>query len=190
MKSLSDAIELRNHLIANLEEADYACGTPRASLLNFEVAGGGFAGVETIAAMNDFLREAVPFFPHIRNNMLRLILVNSGKAILPEFREKLGTYAQRKLTEQKLKLHSNCQVTAVTDHTPPPVSELIKLGPIPDSGESPEQCAKLTSQAAPSRPILHGTRQSILARHTSRRFLFGTHPIVYTVILPADPVLF
>ena len=115
MKSLSDAIELRNHLIANLEEADYACGTPRARLLNFEVAGGGFAGVETIAAMNDFLREAVPFFPHIRNNMLRLILVNSGKAILPEFSEKLETYAQRKLTEQKLEIHSNCQVTAVTD---------------------------------------------------------------------------
>ena len=71
--------------------------------------------IETIAAMNDFLREAVPFFPHIRNNMLRLILVNSGKEILPEFREKLGTYAQRKLTEQKLEIHSNCQVTAVTD---------------------------------------------------------------------------
>lgn len=117
MNSLSDAIELRNHLIANLEEADYACGTPRAPLLNFEVAGGGFAGVETIAAMNDFLREAVPFFPHNRNNMLRLILVNSGKAILPEFREKLGTYAQRKLTEQKLEIHSNCQVTAVTTNT-------------------------------------------------------------------------
>ena len=117
MKSLSDAIFLRNRLIANLEEADFECAAPlRAPLLNFVVAGGGFAGVETIAAMNDFLREAVRFFPHVREDMLRLILVNSGKVILSELGEKLGTYAQRKLTEQKVEIHSNCKVTAVTDH--------------------------------------------------------------------------
>jgi NADH dehydrogenase len=116
MKSLSDAIALRNHLIANLEEADFECGASlRAPLLNFVVAGGGFAGVETIAAMNDFLREAVRFFPHIREDMLRIILVSAGKVILPELGEELGTYAQRKLGEQKVEIHANCKVTAVTD---------------------------------------------------------------------------
>jgi NADH dehydrogenase len=116
MKSLDDAIVLRNRLIANLEEADFECAAPlRAPLLNFVVAGGGFAGVETIAAMNDFLREAVRFFPHLREDMLRIILVNSGKIILPELGEKLGTYAQRKLMEQHVEIHSNCKVTAVTD---------------------------------------------------------------------------
>jgi len=117
MKSLSDAIALRNHLIANLEEADFACGgATHAPLLNFVVAGGGFAGVETIAAMNDFLREAVRFFPHLREEMLRVILVSAGNVILPELGEKLGTYAQRKLLEQQVEIHSNCKVTAVTDH--------------------------------------------------------------------------
>ena len=116
MKSLNDAIVLRNHLIANLEEADFECGSSlRAPLLNFVVAGGGFAGVETIAAMNDFLREAVRFFPHLRSDMLRVILVSSGTVILPELGEKLGTYAQRKLTEQQVEIHSNCKVVAVTD---------------------------------------------------------------------------
>ncbi len=116
MKSLSDAIVLRNHLIANLEEADFECGgTLRASLLNFVVAGGGFAGVEAIAAMNDFLREAVRFFPHLRADMLRIILVSSGEVILPELGTKLGTYAQRKLIEQKVEIHANCKVTVVTD---------------------------------------------------------------------------
>ena len=116
MKSLDDAIFLRNRLIANLEEADFECGpSSRTPLLNFVVAGGGFAGVETIAAMNDFLREAVRFFPHLREDMLRIILVNAGKVILPELGEKLGTYAQRKLMEQKVEIHSNCKVTAVTD---------------------------------------------------------------------------
>jgi NADH dehydrogenase len=116
MKSLDDAIVLRNRLIANLEEADFECAASlRAPLLNFVVAGGGFAGVETIAAMNDFLREAVRFFPHIQEDMLRIILVSSGKVILPELGEKLGTYAQRKLIEQQIEVHSNCKVTAVTD---------------------------------------------------------------------------
>jgi NADH:quinone reductase (non-electrogenic) len=116
MKSLDDAIFLRNRLVANLEEADFECAAPlRAPLLNFVVAGGGFAGVETIAAMNDFLREAVRFFPHLREEMLRIILVNAGKIILPELGEELGTYAQRKLIEHKVEIHSSCKVTAVTD---------------------------------------------------------------------------
>jgi len=116
MKSLDDAIFLRNRLIANLEEADFECAAPlRAPLLNFVVAGGGFAGVETIAAMNDFLREAVRFFPHLREDMLRIILVHAGQIILPELGEKLGTYAQRKLMEQKVEIRSNCKVIGVTD---------------------------------------------------------------------------
>ena len=117
MKSLSDAIVLRNHLIANLEEADFKCGpSHHAPLLNFVVAGGGFAGVETIAAMNDFLGEAVRFFPHLQEDMLRIILVSSGRVILPELGEKLGTYAQGKLADQQVEIHANCKVTAMTDH--------------------------------------------------------------------------
>jgi len=116
MKSLDDAIVLRNRLIANLEEADFECCAPlRAPLLNFVVAGGGFAGVETIAGMNDFLREAVRFYPHLREDMLRVILVHPGKVILPELGEKLGAYAHRKLVERNVEIHSNCKVTAVTD---------------------------------------------------------------------------
>jgi len=116
MKSLDDAILLRNRLIANLEEADFeCCASLRAPLLNFVVAGGGFAGVETIAGINDFLREAVRFYPHLREDMLRVILVHPGKLILPELGEKLGAYAQRKLVERNVEVHSNCKVTAVTD---------------------------------------------------------------------------
>lgn len=116
MKSLDDAIFLRNRLIANLEEADFECSpSTRAPLLNFVVAGGGFAGVETIAGINDFLRDAVRFYPHLREDMLRVILVHPGKTILPELGPKLGAYAQRKLVERHVEIHSNCKVTAVTD---------------------------------------------------------------------------
>jgi NADH:ubiquinone reductase (H+-translocating) len=59
MKSLADAMRLRNHLIAHLEEADSECCEAREPLLTFVVAGGGFAGVETVAGINDFVRRAI-----------------------------------------------------------------------------------------------------------------------------------
>src|ERR1017187_9800975 len=58
MKSLGDAIEVRNHLIEALEAADFECAAGhRDELLTVVVAGGGFSGAETIAGVNDFLRD-------------------------------------------------------------------------------------------------------------------------------------
>jgi NADH dehydrogenase len=101
MKSLGDAIHLRNRLIANLEEADLeCCAHVRESLLTVVVAGGGFAGVETLAGVNDFLREALPAYSNLEESQLRLILVHSGEEILPELGPPLGSYARRKLAER------------------------------------------------------------------------------------------
>jgi NADH dehydrogenase len=117
MKSLGDAIHLRNHLIGNLEEADTECAAPfRKRLLTFLVAGGGFAGVETMAGINDFVREALVFYPHLKAEELRMVLVNSGPVILPELSPELGEYAQRKLAVRGVEIHLNAKVTAVDDH--------------------------------------------------------------------------
>src|SRR5207247_1289971 len=72
MKSLGDAVYLRNRLISHLEQADFECAAPeRERLLTVVVAGGGFAGVETIAAINEFLREALVCYPNLREKDLR-----------------------------------------------------------------------------------------------------------------------
>jgi len=63
MKSLGDAMQVRNHLIAHLEEADSDCCGEMEFLLTFVVAGGGFAGVETVASINDFVRRALRSYP-------------------------------------------------------------------------------------------------------------------------------
>src|SRR5262249_6289739 len=64
MKSLGDAMALRNRLIEHLEEADTECAVKeRESLLTFVVAGGGFAGVEIVGSINDFLKDALPYYP-------------------------------------------------------------------------------------------------------------------------------
>lgn len=114
MKSLGDAIYLRNHLISNLEEADFeCCPVVRRPLINFVVAGGGFAGVETIAGINDFVREALKFYPHLSEDMIRVVLVHAGGTILPELNEKLGKYAETKLKQRGVEIHLNTKVECV-----------------------------------------------------------------------------
>src|SRR5262249_26281316 len=96
MKSLGDAIGLRNRLIDHLEQADVeCCGTERGPLCTFVVAGGGFAGVETIAAMNDFLREACEFYPSLDGKRLRVVLVHDGPFLLPELGRPSGPTRRR-----------------------------------------------------------------------------------------------
>lgn len=115
MKSLSDAVRLRNRLIAQLEEADTECADAhRDQLLTFVVAGGGFAGVETIAGVNDFVRDALRYYPRARKGGVRMVLVHPGPVILPELGDKLGAYAQRKLAERGIEIHTNARVDRVT----------------------------------------------------------------------------
>ena len=116
MKSLGDAIRLRNHIIAQLEEADNECVTRKNALLCFVVAGGGFSGVETIGALNDFVREVLPSYSHLNEDMLRVVLVHAGPVILPELGEKLGVYAQKKLAERGVEIYVNTKVSAVSAH--------------------------------------------------------------------------
>ena len=110
MKSLGDAMRLRNHLIAHLEEADSDCCKLKEPLLAFVVAGGGFAGVETVAGINDFVRGALRSYPHLTEEMLRVVLVHPGPVILPELNEKLGAYAQRRLAGRKVEIRLNTKV--------------------------------------------------------------------------------
>jgi NADH dehydrogenase len=111
MKSLGDAIELRNQLIAQLEEADFECNREvRAPLLTVLVAGGGFAGVETVAAVNDFVREAVRFYPNIRQSDVRVAVVHPGSFLLPELGQELGEYTQSRLAERGVDVMLNTKV--------------------------------------------------------------------------------
>lgn len=116
MKSLSDAILLRSRLIRNLEDADFECSCEdRTRLLTVVVAGGGFAGVETTASVNDFVREAIRYYPRLTPNELRIVLVEAAEAILPELGSKLGAYAQEKLAERGVEFRMKTAVKSVAN---------------------------------------------------------------------------
>jgi NADH:ubiquinone reductase (H+-translocating) len=113
MKTLGDAILLRNLIIDALELADNQENeAERRTTLTAVVAGGGFAGAETIGAVNDFLREGMKFYPHLKEPMLRVVLVHPGEVILPELGENLGRYAQKKLAERGVEIRLKTKVTA------------------------------------------------------------------------------
>jgi NADH dehydrogenase len=98
IKSLADATALHAHVIDRLEHADLQSDpAARRELLTFVVAGGGFAGVETLAELNDFVRGAKRFYPNVRDEDVRTVLVHSGSRILPEVSESLSAYALSKL---------------------------------------------------------------------------------------------
>src|SRR5271170_1031836 len=114
IKTLNDAIELRNRLIAHLEEANSECAADgRQPLLTFVVAGAGFAGVETLGGINDFVREAIRFYPNLKPELVRTVLISSDEFILPELGRKLGAYAQRKLAARGVEIITRVRVTAV-----------------------------------------------------------------------------
>jgi len=105
MKSLSDAALLRNRMVALLEEASLQSDeAARRQLLTFVTAGGGFSGIETTGAVNDFVRETMRYYPQLREELVRVVVVHPGDFILPELGEKLGRYAEHKLRERKVEV--------------------------------------------------------------------------------------
>jgi len=116
MKSLGDAFYLRNHALALLEIASLTeDDVARRAMLTFVVAGGGFAGTETVGALNDYLRAAKKYYPALARADVRIVLVHPSAVILPELGESLGRYAQGKLTARKVEMRLETRVSGYSD---------------------------------------------------------------------------
>jgi NADH dehydrogenase len=95
IKTIGDAIILRNHVINMLEQADVEDEDEdlKTSLLTFVVVGGGFSGVETVGELNDFIQDSIKHYYHnIKRENAQVILVNSGTRVLPEVTEDLSEF--------------------------------------------------------------------------------------------------
>lgn len=111
LKSLEDATRLRNHVIGLLERADSEPDEKeRRRQLTFVVAGGGFAGTETIAEICDLVHSVMRFYPNIAAKDLRFVLIHSRDRILPELSAGLGEYALRKLQARGIEFLLNARV--------------------------------------------------------------------------------
>jgi NADH:ubiquinone reductase (H+-translocating) len=97
-KSLADAIWLRNHVIETLEAANATEDAQRREeMLTYVFVGGGYAGLEALAELQDFAVDAMDRYPRARLHGMRWILVEASDRVLPETPPDLAAYAVREL---------------------------------------------------------------------------------------------
>lgn len=118
LKDLLDALRLRNRALTLLEWANTTRDpTLRREILTFVMAGGGFSGVEGIAALEDLLHGALRYYPDIQPQDLKLILAPHGNRLLAEVDERLGTYVVEKFKQRTIDVRLGVGVNAVTDRS-------------------------------------------------------------------------
>ncbi|MDE1765626.1 MAG: NAD(P)/FAD-dependent oxidoreductase [Thaumarchaeota archaeon] len=112
IKTLGDAMHIRNHILTMLESADQEDDPNiQSKLMTFVVAGGGFSGVETVSEINDFVRESAEnFYRNIDNDKIRAILVSAGEKILPEVGPELGDFAAKAIEKAGVEIISKTKI--------------------------------------------------------------------------------
>ena len=113
-KSLADAIHLRNHVLRRLEAAEVAStDTHRQRELTFVFVGAGYAGVEALAELADLVRDALRYYPALRDAPQRWVLVDAAPKILPEIPPRLGDYAAEQLTRRGIEIRVETTLDSV-----------------------------------------------------------------------------
>ncbi|MGW0028625.1 NAD(P)/FAD-dependent oxidoreductase [Streptomyces sp. NPDC003314] len=115
-KTVEEAIGLRNHVI---EQMDIASSTRdpaiRDAALTFVFVGGGYAGVEALAELEDMARYTARYYHNIKPGDLRWILVEATDRILPEVGEKMGRYAVRELRARNVDVRLRTRLDSCED---------------------------------------------------------------------------
>jgi NADH dehydrogenase len=112
IKTVEEAEAIRDRALALLERADEEPNRDaRRAMLTFVVGGGGFSGVETMAALNDLVRNEVQRFQRVDPTDVRTVLVHPGKRLLPEIDQSLAAYAQSKLEQRGVEVMLETEVT-------------------------------------------------------------------------------
>jgi NADH:quinone reductase (non-electrogenic) len=116
-KTLPDAIYLRNHVLRRLEAATAAPNEAhRRRELTFVFVGAGYAGVEALAELADLVRDALRYYPTLRDEPQHWVLVDAAPKILTEIPPKLGDYAARQLAGRGVDIRVGTTLEAVETH--------------------------------------------------------------------------
>ena len=109
IKTVEDAIELRNQILLMMEIAAQTGSVGlQQKFLTFTVVGAGFAGVEIIGEINHFVRKSIKqAYPTIIDANINMILISSKNEILPELNKKLSESARAYLEKMKIRIITN-----------------------------------------------------------------------------------
>ena len=113
-KTVGEAIFLRNHVLSRL---DYAASVPdesfRRRALTFVFIGGGYAGIEAFAELEDMARYATRYYDNVSPEDMRWVLVEATGRILPEVSVPMSEYTVRQLLKRKMDIRLNTRVESM-----------------------------------------------------------------------------
>ncbi|MGH8881762.1 MAG: NAD(P)/FAD-dependent oxidoreductase, partial [Stackebrandtia sp.] len=115
-KTMGEAIYLRNHVLQRL---DVAAATTdegvRRRALSFVFIGGGFAGIEAMAELEDMARETMKDYEELSPDQMRWTLVEASQRILPEVGAEMGAYTVEKLLQRGFDIRLNTLLKSCED---------------------------------------------------------------------------
>ncbi|GAB3798961.1 NAD(P)/FAD-dependent oxidoreductase [Micromonospora zhanjiangensis] len=120
-KTIGEAIYLRNHVMDRLDVAA-ATADPetRRCALTFVFVGGGYAGIEALAEMEDMARDALRYYPELKPEDMRWVLVEATQRVLPEVDRDMGAYTVQQLLKRKMDIRLDTRLESC-------VGGLVKL---------------------------------------------------------------
>lgn len=115
-KTIGEAIWLRNHV---LERLDVAATTVdkmvRERALTFVFVGGGYAGIEALAEMEDMARDALRYYDELDAFQMRWVLVEATQRILPEVDPDMGAYTVEELRRRGMDIRLGTRLESCVD---------------------------------------------------------------------------
>jgi NADH dehydrogenase len=115
LKTLSDAIALRNQIVNTLERAESVEDeTARRALLTYVFVGAGYAGLEGLAELQDFAVDVVDRYPRSRIDGLRFILVEARDRVMPEISADLAAFATAELRRRGIEVRTGTTIERIS----------------------------------------------------------------------------
>ncbi|HEX8083662.1 MAG TPA: NAD(P)/FAD-dependent oxidoreductase [Solirubrobacteraceae bacterium] len=114
-KTLPEAIGMRNKLVRHLEMAETLDDPARREpYLNFVFVGGGYAGVEGLAELQDFAADAIEAYPRCRTQGMRWVMVEAADRIMGETAPDLAEFCTRELRGRGIEIYTRTTLEEVT----------------------------------------------------------------------------
>jgi NADH:ubiquinone reductase (H+-translocating) len=115
-KSLPDAIGLRDRVVRNFEKAETLEDPERRrEYLTYVFVGGGYAGLEGLAELQDFAADLIDEYPRCRITGMRWILVEAGPRVMQEISEDLAEFAVAELRRRGIEFRTGTTLESLTE---------------------------------------------------------------------------
>ena len=115
LRTLDQAVELRNHILQSFESAEHAVGNARQKLLTFVIVGGGPTGVEFSGALQELINGPLAKdHPQLDTADACVVLVEAGDRLLNVYPPGLSEYARRRLEQMGVKVRLQTAVAEVS----------------------------------------------------------------------------